>query len=548
MVILATVIHFAILQCQETQPYDICRQVVHCGAIDFKYPFWGLNRPKYCGHPGFQLTCHANVTLLVLESVSYRVLNIDTSTHTVTIARNDMWSTLCPQYLHNTTYDSTLFNNNNFGQQNASLYYTCPGNIQLCHLNGTRSHHYFYHTGSIADVSNMLVQCGNYITLPVDRSADRFASVNASTGDLRSAFTASFNLQWMAYNDECDTCIQSNGHCGSNSTSPELFACYCAAGSFSSICSITNESGGGSKGANLKLIIGSLFAVFVLLCRKSRLRSTPKGREAANDQIELFTRNYGSLAPKRYKYSKIKKITNSFQDKLGQGGYGSVYKGQLSDGHLVAVKLLSETTGDGEDFINEIESISRTSHVNIVTLLGFCIEGTKRALIYEFVPNGSLDKFLCCDDSHLNWNTLFQIAKGIARGLESLGGASHKSDVYSYGMLVLEMIGTRKHNKVSTSEAFFPDWIYKQVEVGSDLKEYGVKTEGEVELARKMMMVGLWCIQYHPSDRPSIDKVVEMLEGSFESLQVPPRRFWASPTSSNQCISHLETWNSVSEK
>ncbi|KAL8257207.1 hypothetical protein R6Q59_029248, partial [Mikania micrantha] len=183
----------------------------------------------------------------------------------------------------------------------------------------------------------------------------------------------------------------------------------------------------GSKGANLKLIIGisfsitaSLFVVFVILCRKSRLRSTPQGREAANDQIELFTRNYKSLAPKRYKYSKIKKITNSFQDKLGQGGYGSVYKGQLSDGHLVAVKLLSETTGDGEDFINEIESISRTSHVNIVTLLGFCIEGTKRALIYEFVPNGSLDKFLCCDDSHLNQNTLFQIAKGIARGLEYL--------------------------------------------------------------------------------------------------------------------------------
>ena len=100
-------------------------------------------------------------------------------------------------------------------------------------------------------------------------------------------------------------------------------------------------------------------------------------RKSAYHQLEKFISNYENLAPKRYKYSEIQKMTKSFLEKLGQGGYGSVYKGELPDGNLVAVKLLSETTEDREDFINEVASIGRTSHVNIVTLLGFCIEGKK---------------------------------------------------------------------------------------------------------------------------------------------------------------------------
>nr|GEW50882.1 ribonuclease H-like domain-containing protein [Tanacetum cinerariifolium] len=113
-------------------------------------------------------------------------------------------------------------------------------------------------------------------------------------------------------------------------------------------------------------------------------------------------------------------MTNSFQEKLGHGGYRSGYKRNLAVGQLVVVKLLSEAIGYGNDFINEVTSISRTSHFNIVTLLGFCIEGKKRALMYEFMPNGSLDKFLRNDSSLLDMNTLFLIAKGIARSLKYL--------------------------------------------------------------------------------------------------------------------------------
>ncbi|KAJ9562120.1 hypothetical protein OSB04_007280 [Centaurea solstitialis] len=360
-------------------------------------------------------------------------------------------------------------------------------------------------------------------------------------------------------------------------------------------------------------IAGIMILLCVILYRKKRLRETQK---IANHQIEMFVRNYGTISLKRYKYLEIKKMTNSFQVKLGQGGYGSVYKGQLPDGHLVAVKLLGEATGDGEDFINEVASISRTSHVNIVTLLGFCIEGKKRALMYEFMPNGSLDKFLRGDDTHLDWNTLFLIAKGIAKGLEylhqgcntrivhfdikphnilldeefvpkisdfglakpckrkkstvsvvgargtvgymapevyfkNLGGASHKSDVYSYGMMVLEMTGTHKNinaTMTSTSEAYFPDWIYKQIEDGENLGVEGVTSKEEEELARKMVMTSLWCIQFYPSDRPSISKVVEMLEGSSQSLQVPPRRFWSSPRRLGQDTPPSATHSSTSER
>ncbi|KAI3669634.1 hypothetical protein L6452_40942 [Arctium lappa] len=134
---------------------------------------------------------------------------------------------------------------------------------------------------------------------------------------------------------------------------------------------------------------------------------------------------------------------------------------------------------------------------------------------------------------------------------KSLGGASHKYDVYSYGMMVLEMTGASKNNNAShksTSEAYFPDWTYKQVEAGDSLGVNGVTSEEEEELARKMVTVSLWCIQSGPSDRPSIGKVVEMLEGTLESLQVPPRRFWSSPTRPAQDTSPLPTQSSTSNR
>jgi len=144
-----------------------------------------------------------------------------------------------------------------------------------------------------------------------------------------------------------------------------------------------------------------------------------------NDQdIEAFLKIHGAVSQKRYKYAEVMKMTNSLKVKLGQGGFGAVYKGQLSTGTPVAVKLLNASKRNGEEFMNEVASISRTSHVNIVSLIGFCFEGRKKALIYEFMVNGSLEKFIYKRGtetiSSLSWENLYQISIGTARGLEYL--------------------------------------------------------------------------------------------------------------------------------
>ncbi|XP_062115068.1 PR5-like receptor kinase [Humulus lupulus] len=314
-----------------------------------------------------------------------------------------------------------------------------------------------------------------------------------------------------------------------------------------------------------------------------------------DQSLEAFIRNYAHLNEKRYKFKDVKKMTKSFKEKLGQGGYGEVYKGKLREGRVVAVKLLNASRGDGQEFVNEVESIGRTSHVNIVALWGFCLEGSKRALIYEFMPNGSLEKFIDNENhsqftQRLEWKKLLQIAIEIARELEYLhrgcntrilhldikphnilldedlspkisdfglaklcpkkesvislldargtigyiapevysrnfGGVSSKSDVYSYGMMMLEMVGGRRNIKIGgsqKSEIYFPDWIYKHLEQGSNLEIWGEMTSNESEIARKMVNVSLWCIQTSPIERPSMSKVIEMLEGSLRALQLPP--------------------------
>ncbi|KAJ4837212.1 hypothetical protein Tsubulata_040035 [Turnera subulata] len=322
--------------------------------------------------------------------------------------------------------------------------------------------------------------------------------------------------------------------------------------------------GAAAGGAALLLL---LLLVGVYACH--RKKGAEERKNPNNGNIETVIGKHGPLALKRYTFSDIKKMTNSLNDKLGQGGYGSVYKGQLPDGCPVAVKVLNESKGNGEEFINEVASISRTSHVNIVTIVGFCLESSKRALIYDFMPNGSLEKFINKKNAalepsrHLGWDKLYQIAVGVARGLElgnrkesimsmkeargtigyiapevfnrRFGAVSHKSDVYSYGMLILEMAGGRDnahHDRTedTTSEKFFPNWIYKCLEQGKENEILqGVTAAEEIEMVKKLTIVGLWCIQTNPSDRPSISKVIEMLEGPLQNLKAPPEPILSSP-------------------
>ncbi|XP_020228296.1 rust resistance kinase Lr10 [Cajanus cajan] len=108
----------------------------------------------------------------------------------------------------------------------------------------------------------------------------------------------------------------------------------------------------------------------------------------------------------------------------------------------------------------------------------------------------------------------------------NFGNVSYKSDIYSFGMLLLEMVGGRKNTNVSAEESFqvlYPEWIHNLLE-GRDV-QINVEDEGDVNIAKKLAIVGLWCIQWNPVNRPSIKIVVQMLEGDGEELIEPPTPF-----------------------
>ncbi|XP_042032780.1 rust resistance kinase Lr10-like isoform X2 [Salvia splendens] len=317
-------------------------------------------------------------------------------------------------------------------------------------------------------------------------------------------------------------------------------------------------------------------------------------RLSLHEDIESFLQSDNKLSPIRYSYSDIKKMTKGFQEKLGEGGYGSVYKGKLRSGNDVAVKLLGKSRGKGQDFMNEIATIGRIHHVNVVKLVGYCAHGSKLALVFDFMTNGSLEKYLFNRDNMkpLNWDTKFEIAIGVARGIEylhqgcdiqilhfdikphnillddkfipkisdfglakfcstgknaislttargtigyvapelinrSMGAVSYKADVYSFGMMLIDIVGLKRdlRGKNDHSSQYFPYWIYDCFDQGKDIEiegaEYDDENESRKSIVKKMTIVALWCILMSPDDRPSMNKVLEMLEGDVERLQIP---------------------------
>ncbi|XP_050383726.1 rust resistance kinase Lr10-like [Argentina anserina] len=339
------------------------------------------------------------------------------------------------------------------------------------------------------------------------------------------------------------------------------------------------------------------------------LKKSDRVEEKENQiKIEKFLDDHKSHVPSRYSYADIKKMTNGFRKKLGGGGFGSVYSGKLpSNGVPVAIKVLKDSKGNGDDFVNEVGTIGRIHHVNVVRLLGFSAEGGKRALIYEHMPNSSLEKFITSKDqsrdtnSSFDWMKLRNIITGIAKGIEYLhqgcdqrilhfdikphnilldhdfnpkisdfglaklcskedslvsmtaargtigyiapevfngnfGTVSHKSDVYSFGMLVLEVIGARKESVLTSanSEVYFPELIYKSLMQGEEL-DLELGDDGDAEIAKRLAIIALWCIQWYPVNRPSMKGVVRMLEGASESLIMPPNPF-ASTSQSDATI------------
>ncbi|XP_040966475.1 rust resistance kinase Lr10 isoform X1 [Gossypium hirsutum] len=346
----------------------------------------------------------------------------------------------------------------------------------------------------------------------------------------------------------------------------------------------------------LRSLPGIICLLALIICKWRRRHLSMDG------MIEEFLQSQNNFVPIRYSYREIKKMTKNFNDKLGEGGYGSVFKGKLRSGHHVAIKLLGKSKGNGQDFINEVASIGRIHHANVAKLIGFCVEGSKQALVYDFMPNGSLDKIIFTEENNntLSWKKMFDIVLGVAQGIhylhqgcdmqilhfdikphnilldehfnpkvsdfglaklysvddsivsltaargtigyiapelvyKNLGGISYKADVYSFGMLLMEMVGRRKNVNAfvdHTSQIYFPSWIYDRLDQGEHI-ELGDVSDDEKVMVKKMIITAFWCIQLLPSDRPSMNKVLKMLESNVELLEMPPKPFHQLPLDEN---------------
>ncbi|XP_059431510.1 G-type lectin S-receptor-like serine/threonine-protein kinase LECRK1 [Corylus avellana] len=328
----------------------------------------------------------------------------------------------------------------------------------------------------------------------------------------------------------------------------------------------------------LSCVALAISGLFVFKSRVLRYRRMlENGNLGANEEVTL----------RLFSYNELKKATNGFKEEIGKGSFGAVYKGSLFKGRrLVAVKRLEKLIEEGErEFQAEMRAIGRTHHRNLVRLLGYCAEGSKRLLVYEYMRNGSLADLLFRVERRPDWGERVRIAQDVARGIlylheeceapiihcdikpqnilmddfwtakicdfglakflmpdqtrtfTGIRGTrgylapewykntpiSVKADVYSYGMVLLEILCCRRNIELNVSdddEISLSIWIYKCF-VGRELDKIVRGEEVDKTTLENMVKVGLWCIQDEPALRPSMKSVLLMLEGISE-VSIPP--------------------------
>ncbi|KAL5540096.1 hypothetical protein UlMin_043167 [Ulmus minor] len=359
---------------------------------------------------------------------------------------------------------------------------------------------------------------------------------------------------------------------------------------------------GTSKGRKIVIAVSVVSSIVVLVIGALighhiwKNRYIKKKRRGSNDAARMVkTLNDSSL---NFKYSILEKATGSFDEsnKLGHGGFGTVYKGVLPDGREIAVKrLFFNNRHRAADFYNEVNMISSVEHKNLVRLLGCSCSGPESLLVYEYLPNKSLDRFIF-DQTRgkaLNWEKRYEIIIGTAEGLVYLhenskiriihrdikasnilldsrlrakiadfglarsfqedkshistaiagtlgymapeylahGQLTEKADIYSFGVLILEIVTGRQNNRSKTAE--YTDslvtltWKYFQagrVEELYDpnlmLHNYGDNEELKEEVLR-VVHIGLLCTQEMASRRPLMSKALKMLTRNEENLPAP---------------------------
>ncbi|KAJ1272795.1 hypothetical protein BS78_06G228900 [Paspalum vaginatum] len=209
-------------------------------------------------------------------------------------------------------------------------------------------------------------------------------------------------------------CIPSQGYYG-----PAISALSATPNFTPTVRTAAQTKSSSKTGVIVGVLVGAAVLGLVALVGLCMWRQ--KRRKLSLEQQELY-----SIVgrPNVFSYGELRTSTENFSSSnlLGEGGYGSVYKGKLTDGRVVAVKQLSEASHQGKkQFAAEIETISRVQHRNLVKLYGCCLEGNNPLLVYEYLENGSLDKALFGSGKlNLVWTTRFEICLGIARGLAYL--------------------------------------------------------------------------------------------------------------------------------
>ncbi|KAL6320632.1 hypothetical protein AAG906_008632 [Vitis piasezkii] len=521
---------------------DVCKvsRCSHHGPA-IRFPFRLKDQPHHCGYPGFEISCtEKKQTIVELPySVKLSVKKINYKSQEIVVHDPDF----CLQrQLQNFTLSATPFN-----FKFHSFYFVEDFIFFNCSSSKTKYKNLFWHIPCSFLPSNPVHAVVSDTDLDQLDLSSCHKIFNVSLPfDILYGGENYFSFTWSE--SICGDCERQGKKCRLKSNTSKEPETECVEKP--------------AKG----LILGFFLLVFVVITLYYVYNSNKLDRENTR-KIEKFLEDYKALNPSRYSYVDIKKITNHFKDKLGQGGYGSVYKGKLSNEVLVAVKILNDSKGNGEEFINEVGTMSRIHHVNVVRLVGFCADGVKRALIYEFLPNESLEKFIFptpIKNHSLGWEKLQDIAVGIAKGIEYLhqgceqrilhfdikphnilldqnfnpkisdfglaklcskeqsaismtaargtmgyiapevisrnfGNVSYKSDVYSFGMLLLEMVGGRKNIDVTvenTSQVYFPEWVYTQLDQREEV-HIRIEEEGDTKIAKKLTIVGLWCIQWN---------------------------------------------------
>ncbi|KAJ0971539.1 hypothetical protein J5N97_019498 [Dioscorea zingiberensis] len=434
------------------QRFSDCAPVpFSCGNLNLSisYPFLVDKRPSYCGYDGFHLTCDYSADpklIIFIKSQSFQVLDVDYSNNFLTVVDLAVAGQSCPQSYKNTSLDFSLFEYTEF-DRNLTLYINCTGSPNsiptfyeiACSLGAVGGHSYYRLDNSTA--IDLFGVCSSIGVVPMNQTvADML--VNSRGGmNLSEAVRAGFTVRWLPGLGWCDDCIISGGLCGYNVSNPQEHTCFCSNGTADGTClSLLKENDRVKK----KVIIGVCAGIggFLLACALCFLWYRRKrGHQAFSSYTNSLTGHSKSISRKVsevevgsptypthfFSYQELLEATDSFNvsKELGDGGYGTVYKGNLRDGRTVAIKRLYDNNNKRvEQYVNEVRILSCLRHQNLVSLYG-CTSPQSRelVLVYELVPNGTVADHLHgprAKEGNLLWPVRMSIAIETADALAYL--------------------------------------------------------------------------------------------------------------------------------